>query len=133
MILQVGVKILLKNTENKYLFVRRATSFKVGPQKWDIPGGRIEIEEKLEDALRREVREETSMQLEKVDSLLAAQDIFVHDKDLHVIRLTYAGSATGDVVISEEHDDYRWMTIAELNSEPHTDIYLQQVVAENDL
>jgi 8-oxo-dGTP diphosphatase len=133
MILQVGVKVLLRNDEGKYLFLRRAASFKAGPQKWDIPGGRIESDEALEDALRREVKEETAMDLTRIDSLLGAHDIFVPEKDLHVVRLTYAGSATGEIELSDEHDIYKWMAKTELEAEPHVDVYLQQVVADNDL
>ncbi len=130
MILQVGVKILIKNNDGKYLFIRRAASFKSGPQKWDIPGGRIEPEEALQDALRREVKEETGMELEKVELLLAAQDIFVPEKDLHVVRLTYLGSANGDVTVSDEHDSFQWMTISEIKAEPNVDSYLQQIITE---
>ena len=133
MILQVGVKLLIKNENGGYLFIRRASSFKTGPQKWDIPGGRIEPGEALLDALKREVTEETGMELEKVESLLDAQDIFVPEKDLHVVRLTYIGFATGDVTLSDEHDTYKWMTKKELEAEPHIDTYLQQVIGDNDL
>lgn len=113
MILQVGVKLLIKNTNEQYLFIRRAPSFKPGEQKWDIPGGRIEPDESLEEALAREVLEETGMKLQGTPALLAAQDIFVPAKDLHVVRLTYAGTADGEVVISDEHSEFRWMTKAE--------------------
>ena len=132
MILQVGVKVLIKNEAGKYLFLRRAASFKPGPQKWDIPGGRIESNEALYDALRREVKEETGLELEKTDALLAAQDIFAPDKDLHVVRLTYVGSASGDVTLSDEHDDHKWMTKDEITSEPFVDSYLKQILDEKN-
>ncbi len=128
--LQVGVKVLLRNSEDKYLFLRRAAPFQSGSQKWDIPGGRIEPEESLEAALRREVQEETSLTLESVDRLLAAQDIFVAAAPVHVVRLTYVGTASGEVTISDEHDDYVWMSKEEILAEPHVDSYLREVLAE---
>lgn len=118
MILQVGVKVIIRNNDGKYLFLRRAASFKPGVQKWDIPGGRIEPNEALVDGLKRELREETGLELTKVDSLIAAQDIFVEGKDFHVVRLTYLGTAEGTVTLSDEHDEYRWMTKDELLLEP---------------
>lgn len=118
MILQVGVKLLIRNDDGRYLFLRRSSSFKPGIQKWDIPGGRIEPHEALIDGLRRELFEETSLKLDGIKSLLAAQDIFVDDKNVHVIRLTYLGSAIeGNVVLSDEHDTYKWMTKQELLTE----------------
>ncbi|OYX53477.1 hypothetical protein B7Y92_02950 [Candidatus Saccharibacteria bacterium 32-50-13] len=125
--LQVGVKALIERN-GSYLFLRRSAAFKAGPQKWDIPGGRIEPDEALEAALTREVREETGLNLSRVDTLLAAQDIFVADADVHVVRLTYRGVAEGEVVISSEHDDYRWMTLEEVQGEPHVDSYLKEVL-----
>ena len=132
MILQVGVKVLIKDEAGKYLFVRRVASFKPGPQKWDIPGGRIEPHEPLHDALRREVKEETGLELENTDALLAAQDIFASDKDLHVVRLTYVGSASGEVTLSDEHDTHKWMSKADIKSEVHVDSYLKQIFDEKD-
>lgn len=98
--LQVGVKALIER-DGTYLFLRRSADFKSGPQDWDIPGGRIEADEALADALRREVIEETGLSLDTIDTLLAAQDIFVPSKDLHVVRLTYLANATGDITISD--------------------------------
>ncbi|HMS92997.1 MAG TPA: NUDIX domain-containing protein [Candidatus Saccharibacteria bacterium] len=125
--LQVGVKVLI-HQDGKYLFLRRSAAFKAGPQKWDIPGGRIEPDEPLGVALAREVHEETGLQLTGTDKLLAAQDIFVPNKEVHVVRLTYIGRVDGDVIISDEHDDYRWMTLEAVGVEPHVDSYLKEVL-----
>lgn len=125
--LQVGVKVLIRR-DDTYLFLRRSAAFKAGPQKWDIPGGRIEPDEALDVALAREVYEETGLELVSIDRLLAAQDIFVPDAEVHVVRLTYTGAAKGEVVISDEHDEYRWMTLEDVLSEPHVDSYLKEVL-----
>jgi len=60
--LQVGVKILLKNKEGKFLLVRRNPKKypEVGP-KWDIIGGRIEPGASLMGNLRHEIKEEVSL------------------------------------------------------------------------
>ncbi|MBC7512582.1 NUDIX domain-containing protein [Candidatus Saccharibacteria bacterium] len=125
--LQVGVKSLIKK-DDAYLFLRRSRSFGEGQQDWDIPGGRIEPEESLDAALTREVYEETGLQLNTIGTLIAAQDIFVTTKDLHVVRLTYASSATGTVTISDEHSEYVWMTKKQVLSEQHVDKYLRHVL-----
>lgn len=108
--LQVGVKLLIRSIDDKYLFLRRAPSYKTGSQPWDIPGGRINPEEPLLEALSRELFEETGMKMAGEPQLIAAQDIFVSEKELHVVRLTYIGSADGNITLSDEHDTYAWMT-----------------------
>lgn len=112
--LQVGVKVLIKNKNEQYLFLRRT---KIMPGKtapyWDIPGGRIEPDEALLMALEREVKEETGLRLTSTPQLVGAQDIFVPTADLHVVRLTYIANGTGDVVTSDEHEESQWVSLDE--------------------
>ena len=52
MILQVGVKALIKNDKGQYLFLRRSERMQAETEPhWDIPGGRIDPTERLEQAL----------------------------------------------------------------------------------
>lgn len=52
--LQVGVKVLIQNSQGQYLLLQRSQPLPDGSGiKWDIPGGRIEPEESLEDGLKR--------------------------------------------------------------------------------
>ena len=97
MILQVGVKALIKNDAGQYLFLRRSERMQAEIEPhWDIPGGRIDPTERLPVALAREIMEETGMELTDEPRLVAAQDIMVEAKDLHVVRLTYVANARGD-------------------------------------
>ncbi len=105
MLLQVGVKVLLKNTEDKYLLLKRNAEKYKGLNVWDIPGGRIEPGSSLYENLKREVKEETGLSLGSV-RLLSAQDIL--KPDLHVVRLTYVGEASGEILLSEEHTEAKW-------------------------
>ncbi|ETB63939.1 TPA: NUDIX domain-containing protein [Candidatus Nomurabacteria bacterium] len=125
---RVGVKILLKNKDEKYLILRRS-SFKypeVGP-KWDIAGGRINIGESLIDNLKREILEETGLHLEEEPKLIAAQDIF-RNEGKHIVRLTYTGNINGDVVLSDEHDEYKWITFSEFEEIEPLDLYVREII-----
>ena len=108
--LKVGVKILLRNIEGKYLFIlRSALKYPTAGAKWDIPGGRINIGESLMDNLNREVGEETGLSVKGETKLLGAQDIF--GNDYHTVRLTYIGEASeGNVVLSDEHTEFKWIS-----------------------
>ncbi len=114
MILQVGVKALIKNDAGQYLFLRRSAAKYGGvAERLDIPGGRIHPEESLVEALAREVFEEVNLRLNKEPQLIAAQDIFVDKKELHVVRLTYLVSASGELKLSGEHTGYEWLSLDE--------------------
>lgn len=125
--LQVGVKIILKNKDNKYLFVRRSIEKypEIGP-KWDIVGGRINTGSSLLDNLKREVMEESGLEIIGEPVLLDAQDILKTDK--HVVRLTYLGEAHGEVLLSEEHDEYKWVELEEFFELEPMDRYIKEIL-----
>ena len=126
--LQVGVKILLKNKEGKYLLVRRpAEKYPEVGAKWDIVGGRIDPGSTLVDNLKREVMEETGLEINGKPKLIEAQDI-LRVEGRHVLRLTYIGEADGEVVISDEHDQYGWFSIEEIEKLEPMDIYFKEVI-----
>ena len=130
--LQVGVKALIKNSNGEYLFIRRSTTLAtdISEPSWDIPGGRIEPDEYLLEALRREVQEEIGHDVQSAPMLIKAQDIFVTAKDLHVVRLTYMLiEDIEDIILSDEHEEYVWVHESQLetvNAEP----YLAEVLLQ---
>jgi len=112
--LQVGVKILLKNNQAKYLLVRRNPKKypEVGP-KWDIVGGRINAGSPLLENLQREIKEEVGFIYTGNPRLVAAQDILkVPGK--HVVRLTFLGEMDGEPKIDEEHLEAKWFSVKEI-------------------
>ncbi len=127
--LQVGVKILLENSEGKYLLLRR--SLKKYPDikgRWDVVGGRIDPGTPLIENLKREVLEETGLEIVGEPRLLAAQDI-LRVPGRHVVRLTYAGKVKGNVVLNAgENDMYRWYNKEELTSLDDVDVYFKELL-----
>jgi len=128
--LQVGVKILLKNAESKYLILHR--SLKKYPEsakngEWDIPGGRITPGTNLLANLKREVKEETNLDLIGEPKIIYAQDIIIPEfPDRHVVRLTYLGEASGEFKLDlEEHDDFKWLIYEEITKMPGVSPYLK--------
>ncbi len=128
-VLQVGVKVLLKNSEGKYLLVRRNPKKypEVGP-KWDIVGGRIDPGSPLLDNLKREVKEETNLDLSIEPKLVAAQDI-LRVEGRHVVRLSYIGEIEGSPQLDDDHLEFKWFTGEEIKSlsEEELDIYFKEL------
>lgn len=131
--LQVGVKILLKNKDGKYLVVcRSAEKYPEVGAKWDIVGGRINIGVSLIENLKREVMEEIGLEFTGEPKLITAQDILRADK--HVVRLTYTGLADGEVkLLDGEGTDYKWLSLEEIFRLEPLDKYLKEVLSRFDL
>lgn len=134
--LQVGVKVLLENND-KYLLLRRSSTYKDIEGLWDIPGGRIEPHEPLPEAISREMHEETGISLDfshETPKLLGAQDIFPKHKDIHIIRLTYVFAVHGDVprvTLDHENTESGWFTAEDMLHMEHIDPYLLEILQNN--
>ncbi len=126
--LQVGVKILLKNPEGKYLLLRRSKEkYPEVKDEWDIVGGRINPGTPLLENLKREVKEETSLELLAEPALVYAQDI-LRIPGRHVVRLTYVGNVNGTPELDSDHTEYKWLTIEELKNLPGLDSYFKELL-----
>jgi phosphoglycolate phosphatase len=81
--------------------------------RWGIPGGKIKANEPALEALRREVREETALELRDIRFELVQDCIEPPEfyKRAHFLLLNYTAEATGtDVVLNDEAETYRWVT-----------------------
>jgi len=127
--LQVGVKVLLKNSEGKFLLLRRALEkYPEIVGRWDIVGGRIDPGKTLLENLKREIKEETGLELVGEPKLIAAQDI-LRNQGRHVVRLTYLGKSAGDVKLNRgENDDYKWYNLEELLALDDVDVYFKELL-----
>jgi phosphoglycolate phosphatase-like HAD superfamily hydrolase/ADP-ribose pyrophosphatase YjhB (NUDIX family) len=83
---------------------------------WGIPGGKIKWGETSEDALRREIREETALEITDIEFVLV-QDC-IHSKefyrDAHFILLNYTcRCCAGEphVRLNEEAREFRWVRL----------------------
>ena len=80
---------------------------------WGIPGGKIKYGEPAEDALRREIMEETGLAIRNIQFAIV-QDC-IHSKEFmreaHFVLLNYTCDSDGGVVtLNDEAEEYQWMT-----------------------
>jgi 8-oxo-dGTP pyrophosphatase MutT (NUDIX family) len=93
----------------KYLFVQEKKEEAYG--LWNLPAGRVEIGETIEEAAVREVKEETGY----VVTLTAKVGIF-HESHEHGVKHVYAGEITnGDLELPEDEImDAQWFSFEEV-------------------
>ena len=94
--------------------------------KYVIPGGHIELGEKVEEALKREVKEETGLDIYDIEFISFQEFIFDKDfwKKRHFIFLDFACKTNStEVKLNSEGQEFVWVTLDEalkLDIEPYT-------------
>jgi phosphatase NudJ len=89
-------------------------------RRWSIPGGRVELGESLEEALRREVFEEAGVLIE-LEGVLKVEHtpIAAGDARLRVVYLARPAGETAPKTTQDEHSlGARWFTRGELATLP---------------
>jgi ADP-ribose pyrophosphatase YjhB (NUDIX family) len=113
----VGVGgVVVRN--GRVVLVRRAKAPRMG--EWSIPGGMLELGEKLRDGVAREIQEETGLQV-KSEEVLDVFDSIVTDADgktqYHYVLVDYLCSVTGgELRAASDVSEARWATLEEVVS-----------------
>ena len=74
---------------------------------WEFPGGKVEINETHEDALKREIKEEFNADIQ-VEKFVVENIHHYPEKDIKLVF--YKATLLSDCIELLEHEDYRWIT-----------------------
>ncbi len=110
----ISICARVKNAANKILLIKRAISQNY-PGVWEMPGGGVESGETLDEALRRELREEAG--LIQLDAVKLLGYFEFENTETGKIKRKFCFDVQTDQIpkLSEEHDDYKWFTRSEID------------------
>ncbi len=110
------VHLHIYNKDGDLFLQKRSLTKDIQPGKWDTAvGGHVDYGESIEEALRREAREELG--IEGFEAELMARYVFesaIEKELVHTYRTVYEGPFTPD---KEELDDARFWRIDEIESQ----------------
>ena len=113
----VAITALIKDfTGTKFLILKRSKHELAFPGKWAFPGGKLENGETILTTLKREVFEETGLEIE--DSKTYLKDFtFIRPDGHNVVGLNFLVKAKSqEVIISTDFEDYAWVTPSEFKN-----------------
>jgi A/G-specific adenine glycosylase len=108
----VAVGVVLRG--KKLLITRRRPDGLLGGL-WEFPGGKVQPGEKPVDTCKREIREETGLEIEITKVLTTVRHAYTHFK----IKMTvFIGRCLSGTVVLNGPIDYRWVSFEALNQYP---------------
>lgn len=117
--LQIVSVIIVLKSSTKYLLVKRSIKDSIFPGKWQNMGGKVELGEKVEEAIKREVREEVGLTVGKTPIFLKSYS-WKKDKNdpfrLGLIFLIYLEKNFSDykIKLDKELSDFMWLEPEEI-------------------
>jgi len=104
---------LIFNAQDEVLMVRTHKWSNL----WGIPGGKIQWGESSTDALRREVKEETELNVDTIRFVLVQDCIHSREfyREAHFVLLNYTCRVAGSdaVTLNHEAQEHRWLPMRE--------------------
>jgi 8-oxo-dGTP diphosphatase len=111
----VGVAFVIERN-GKILMLRRSPAKDHAPGEWETGSGRLESGETLDEAVHREVREETGLQVEIVQPVATFRFLRGEAREEAVGVTFWCRHRGGEVSLSDEHDRILWASPAEAST-----------------
>lgn len=111
----VGAGII---SNGKLMIVRRSPNDFLGGI-YELPGGGVEEGESIESSLRREVKEEVGLKVERIIGMFEGFD-YISELGTKTIQFNFAVVVEeGELRLSsDEHDSYVWVTQSDFEDNP---------------
>jgi 8-oxo-dGTP pyrophosphatase MutT (NUDIX family) len=116
----VAVTAMIRDGDGRYLVLKRGEHEVAYPGMYIFPGGKVEDNETVDEALANEIEEETGLKM-KPGKILVKDGTFVRPDGQSVKVFSYLVEVekTEPVTLSDDHTDYRWLDPADLDTIEH--------------
>ncbi len=108
-ILMLGATTLVLDEENRLLMMRRTDS-----GYWGTPGGAVELGEIIEEAAKRETREETNIEITAMllFGVFSGPDLYYkypNGDEVYNVSIVYlTRDWRGEIRLNDEHSEWKW-------------------------
>lgn len=111
---KIAAKAIIFDREGRVLVLRKSLEERGAKDHhgWDFPGGGLEPDEPIMDALAREVREETGLQVNVISPVYVYDEV---QEEKHLVILKFVcHEPVGKLSLSSEHESAYWFRVEHL-------------------
>ena len=102
------VRLIIADGERRVLILKRAnTAYAEG--SWCLPGGKVDYGETVEQAVAKELREETSLECSKARFLFYQDSLPPEPGGMHCVNLYFECAVSGDLTMNPESSEWAWV------------------------
>jgi ADP-ribose pyrophosphatase len=112
----VGCGALIVNDNNETLLLKRTSKTRNEAGFWSKPGGGVEFGEEIEDAVKREIKEELGVDIE-LTNFLGFTNSVLESENQHWVSFNYLAKIIGGELKNlepEKHEEIKWFKLNEL-------------------
>ena len=92
---------------------KRILCLKNERNEWDLPGGKINFNENIEECLKREVKEETNLEIKDL-KILKPYNLKFNNVSVFILIYLAKISCDSPIIISYEHSEYNFFSKSEI-------------------
>jgi len=118
-----SVNVVIADRQGRILVLRRNLNDDIYPRFWDLPGGGVKNNETLHKAAKREVAEESGLEI-KLEKDYFYTFVYPDGEINYIFR---ANLISGNVALSQEHIEFKWVTKADWKNLKYTPDVWQQL------
>ncbi len=100
----------LLEKEGEILILKRSSKEEFLPNYWELPSGKVEFGETVEQALKREFKEETNLDI-KINRPYKIFSYLSDNNNRHTIEIVFHVTCENikELIISKDHEEYTWI------------------------
>ncbi|MDD5145741.1 MAG: NUDIX domain-containing protein [Candidatus Pacebacteria bacterium] len=107
-----GVNAVIINNQNRVLVLKRSPQAGSFPNLWNFPGGKVENNETLQDAVIRETKEEANLEVKPENNYFSIY-YYPDGREKNAKIAVYAFKVkliSGIIRLDEEHNEFKWIS-----------------------
>jgi 8-oxo-dGTP diphosphatase len=112
----VGIPVIIKNNKGEILLGKRSKNVATYKNMWGLPGGLMDYKENLEEAAKRELKEELGVEIKIIKRSNEVYNVLpTKENKFHSVNIVfYAKIISGNPTPKDETREVKWFKPSEI-------------------